>query len=153
MKPFLIYILFASVMFMNGDVLAGDGSIAGLLKYPEPAGEKCVEPTDVMRRGHMDMIQHQRDETMRKGIRGITAKYSLKGCIDCHADYDDQGKAVPINGEGQFCQSCHDYAAVSIDCFSCHRTTPDGENKMRQSAKTPHNLPGAPVTALGADYE
>ena len=139
MKSFLSYLLFASIVFMSGGVLAGDGSIAGLLKYPEPAGEKCVEPTDVMRRQHMDLIQHQRDETMHKGIRGITAKHSLKGCIDCHVGYDDKGEAVSINDEGQFCQSCHNYAAVSIDCFSCHRTTPDGENKMRKSAMTnPH---------------
>jgi len=136
MKSFLSYLLFASVVFMSGGVLAGDGSIAGLLKYPEPAGEKCVEPTDVMRRGHMDLIQHQRDETMHKGIRGITAKHSLKGCIDCHVGYDDKGEAVSVDDKGQFCQSCHNYAAVSIDCFSCHRTTPDGENKMRKSAMT-----------------
>jgi len=136
MKPFLISLLFASVVFMSGGVLASDGSIAGLLKYPEPAGEKCVEPTDVMRRGHMNMIQHQRDETMYKGIRGITAKYSLKDCIDCHVGYDDKGEAVSVDDEGQFCQSCHSYAAVIIDCFACHRTTPDGENKMRKSAMT-----------------
>ena len=139
MKSFLTHLLIAGLLLTGGAAIATDVDDISLLKYPEPAGEKCVEPTDVMRREHMDLIQHQRDETMRNGIRGITAKHSLKGCIDCHVGYDDQGKAVSINDEGQFCQSCHNYAAVSIDCFSCHRTTPDGEDKMRQSAMTnPH---------------
>ena len=32
-------------------------------------GDKCVEPTDVMRRNHMEFILHQRDDTMRRGVR------------------------------------------------------------------------------------
>ena len=46
--------------------------------------EQCVEPTEVMRRDHMQMILHQRDETMHQGIR--TVKHSLKNCVNCHAD-------------------------------------------------------------------
>lgn len=133
MKSFLTQILLTGFLLVSGATFAGDDLKSGLPKYPEPVGEKCVEPTDVMRREHMNFILHQRDETMHEGIRGITAKHSLKDCIDCHVGYDDQDKAIPINDEGQFCQSCHNYAAVSIDCFSCHRTTPDGENKMRKS--------------------
>ena len=139
MKSFLTHLLLVGFLLISGASFAGDDSRSGLPKWPEPAGEKCVESVEVMRLEHMDFIQHQRDETMYKGVRGITAKYSLKGCIDCHVGYDDQEKAVPIDAKGQFCQSCHNYTAVSIDCFSCHRTTPDGENKMRQSAMTnPH---------------
>ena len=108
-----------------------------LPKYPEPVGEKCVEPTDIMRREHMNMILHQRDETVHKGIRGITAKHSLKDCIDCHAGYDEQNKPLPINAKGQFCESCHTYAAVSIDCFGCHRTTPLENNPRRAANKKP----------------
>jgi len=139
MKTFLTHLLIAGLLLTGGAAIATDVADISLLKYPEPAGEKCVEPAEKMRREHMDLIQHQRDETMRNGIRGITAKHSLKGCIDCHVGYNEQGNAVSINAEGQFCQSCHNYAAVSIDCFSCHRTTPDGENPMRKSAMTnPH---------------
>ena len=36
-----------------------------------------------MRRNHMDDLKHQRNDTMRKGIR--TTKYSLQKCVDCHA--------------------------------------------------------------------
>ncbi len=84
--------------------------------------EQCVEPTSVMRRNHFEFIKHQRDLTVHEGIRG--SKHSLSGCVDCHARKDTSGKAVPVNAEGQFCDGCHDYAAVSLDCFSCHRTTP-----------------------------
>jgi predicted CXXCH cytochrome family protein len=84
--------------------------------------EQCVEPTSVMRRNHFEFIKHQRDLTVHQGIRG--SKHSLSGCVDCHARKDASGKAVPVNAEGQFCDGCHDYAAVSLDCFSCHRTTP-----------------------------
>lgn len=130
MKSFLTHLLFAGFLLVNGAAFAGDDSRVSLPKYPAPTGEKCVEPADVMRRGHMDFIQHQRDETMRNGIRGVAAKHSLKGCINCHVGYDDQNKAISINAEGQFCQSCHDYVAVSIDCFSCHRTTPSDSNEV-----------------------
>jgi hypothetical protein len=77
-------------------------------------GEKCVEPTDVMRRDHMNFILHQRDETMHRGIR--TSRHSLKNCVNCHAD----PKTGSVLGKDGFCQGCHTYAAVSIDCFSCH---------------------------------
>lgn len=138
MKLSLKLFLLIGLLLTGGISLAGENQ-RGLPKYPEPAGEKCVEPTDVMRREHMNFIMHQRDETMHKGIRGITAKHSLKDCIDCHAGYDEAGKPQPINAEGQFCESCHNYTAVSIDCFSCHRTTPTDDNKMRKSAMmNPH---------------
>ncbi|MGD2056814.1 MAG: sulfur reduction protein DsrJ, partial [Gammaproteobacteria bacterium] len=40
----------------------------------------CVEPTEEMRRNHMEYILHQRDETMHRGIR--TKQYSLEECIN-----------------------------------------------------------------------
>lgn len=77
-------------------------------------GEKCVEPTDDMRRNHMKYILHQRDKTMHQGIR--TTKHSLKNCVDCHADPATNS----VLGQDGFCSSCHQYASVQIDCFSCH---------------------------------
>lgn len=77
-------------------------------------GEKCVEPTDEMRRNHMKKILHQRDRTMHDGIR--TTQHSLKNCVNCHAD----PKTNSVLGKDGFCSSCHRYAAVSIDCFECH---------------------------------
>jgi hypothetical protein len=88
--------------------------------------DSCVAPTDVIRRNHMDFLKHGRDETVRDGVRGLD--YSLAECIDCHAASDDTGKPVPVDAEGQFCESCHSYVAVSPACFQCHRTTPEKQS-------------------------
>lgn len=87
-----------------------------------------------MRRNHMKLLVHQRDDTLRGGIR--SGKYSLKACVACHASPVSQSvNAEPTN----FCQGCHNYAAVKIDCFECHANTPP--------ANAPHplvseNIPG-----------
>ncbi len=81
------------------------------------AGDRCVEDTAFMRKNHMKLLLHQRDETMHKGIR--TEKYSLKNCINCHASTKDNSV---IGSDEHFCQSCHTYAAVKLDCWECHAT-------------------------------
>ena len=88
----------------------------------EGAGEACVEPVETMRRQHMDFLLHQRDVTVHQGIR--EQRHSLIGCVDCHTAKDSNGEYISINAEGQFCQSCHVYSAVKIDCFECHATVP-----------------------------
>ncbi len=90
---------------------------------PKGRGDKCVEPLNVIRPAHMHFLNHHRDETMHEGIR--TKKYSLKNCLACHASKDDAGNWVPVNAPGQFCESCHSYAAVSMDCFECHAAKPE----------------------------
>lgn len=75
---------------------------------------RCVAPSDVMRRTHMDMLKHQRHRTVREGVRG--EKASLGGCVDCHASKTTN----TVLGADGFCQSCHSYAAVKPDCFDCH---------------------------------
>jgi hypothetical protein len=94
---------------------AGDGRTPLPVIEPAAAGTQCVEPSDVMRRYHMRFLEHQRDDTVRGGVRG--AKYSLKACIDCHASAKTASVA---KAETNFCTSCHSYAAVRIDCFDCH---------------------------------
>ena len=89
-------------------------------------GGKCVEPTDEMRRNHMNMILHQRDRTMHDGVR--SQKHSLKNCIDCHAD----PKTNSVLGADGFCQSCHIRAAVSMDCFECHSPSPRSAASSRK---------------------
>ena len=79
---------------------------------------KCVEDTATMRREHPDMLRHQRDLTLHEGIR--TPRHSLKECVGCHAS----AKTGSVLGEKGFCQSCHDYASVRIDCFRCHASKP-----------------------------
>lgn len=81
---------------------------------------------EFMRHNHMDLLKHQRYATMHKGVRGKPD--SLKKCVSCHAvesDHTKTGKFVSIESSKHFCRVCHDYAAVRIDCFSCHASTPD----------------------------
>lgn len=84
--------------------------------------DSCVEPTDFMRRNHMEVIKHQRDETVHNGIR--STKHSLAGCIECHVSYAPDATPVPVNAEGQFCIGCHEFAAVGMNCFGCHASAP-----------------------------
>ena len=100
---------------------AGTGGLLPVI--PMGQGDSCVEDTDFMRRNHMDLLSHQRDKTMLKGIRGKA--YSLKECISCHAVNGPDAKPVTVSSPQHFCRSCHDYAAVSIDCFQCHASRPE----------------------------
>jgi len=100
-------------------VFAADSS-----RVPKPVieaakGEKCVESTDFMRRNHMELLKHQRDETMHKGIR--TRNHSLNGCIECHASRKNNSV---VGSDQNFCQSCHSYVAAKLDCFECHSSKP-----------------------------
>lgn len=98
---------------------------------------QCVADTATMRRDHMKLLMHQRERTMHEGIR--TRQHSLNGCIECHAS----SKTGSVLGENGFCQSCHSYAGVSLDCFECHQA--------RVKAVKPANLP-TPVR-IGAREE
>jgi [DsrC]-trisulfide reductase subunit J len=100
-------------------VLAGDGGNLQPKIEKATRGERCVADPAFMRRNHMDLLKHQRDDTVRGGIRG--AKYSLGECIGCHASAKTDSVA---QAPSDFCVSCHRYAAVSIDCFECHSSKP-----------------------------
>lgn len=108
MKTILLILLFAISPAWAADSIAPKLDIG-------KGGEHCVEDTKFMRLNHMRLIVHQRDETVRKGIRG--SKYSLAGCVDCHASTKNNSV---LGSNENFCQGCHAYAAVKIDCFECH---------------------------------
>jgi len=82
----------------------------------ESPGTQCVAPPEEMRRNHMEMLKHQRNLTLREGIRGT--KVSLNGCIECHAS---KKTGSVVGGNDNFCQGCHAYAAVKLDCWDCHQ--------------------------------
>jgi hypothetical protein len=103
---------------------AAPESPAAPSRVPKPLvesarGDKCVEDTQFMRKNHMKLLTHQRDRTVHQGVR--TAQHSLKGCIECHASR--KTGSVAASNEN-FCQACHSYAAVQIDCFECHASKP-----------------------------
>lgn len=106
---------------------------------PRPAhgkGEKCVADTDWMRQNHMTALMHQRNETVHEGIR--TKRFSLMGCIDCHAVKGADGKPVSFASPQHFCRTCHDYTAVQIDCFECHASRPEAKAAAAGDAPPAH---------------
>jgi hypothetical protein len=123
------------LLLFNGPVFPGDSRVP-LPEVPQGKGDRCVEPTPVIRRNHMEFLLHQRDETMHLGIR--TKKHSLNECVECHVQHDAQGQAIPVNAPGQFCDSCHRYAGVNIDCFQCHATTPDSGSQPPHEMSVAH---------------
>ena len=113
-------------------------------RFSETQG--CVEPTADMRRNHMKYLLHQRDETMHEGVR--TKQHSLVECINCHVS--DSPDAARVSSEGHFCNSCHSYAAVNIDCFQCHADRPV-KTSARQVMPAVAESGSASVTVLAIE--
>ena len=101
--------------------------------------DSCVEPTDLMRRQHMEFIKHQRIATVHEGIR--IERYSLSGCVDCHISYNAEQIPQPINQSDQFCGACHAFAAVNLNCFDCHAAVPNG-TPLNAAAIAAHDAAG-----------
>jgi hypothetical protein len=108
---------FAALLVAAGAAYAADsGRTPGPVVDIARPDTQCVAPADEMRRNHMKMLQHQRDRTLRLGERG--ARVQLNGCVECHAS----SESGSVAGRPQdFCESCHSYAAVKLDCFECHQ--------------------------------
>ena len=70
----------ALVAVSSAPTIAGDGGRTAkpVVEIANPG--KCVAPAEEMRRNHMEMLKHQRDRTMRQGIRGEPA--SLNASIE-----------------------------------------------------------------------
>ena len=94
---------------------AGATESYGMPKVDTGKGGQCVKEPQWMRKNHMHLLLHQRDETVHKGMRD--EKYSLKNCIECHASTRDDSVIARADS---FCVGCHRYEAVKIDCFECH---------------------------------
>jgi hypothetical protein len=119
--------ILAAALALAGVADAGEKQ-AGRVAVPAikiEKGEACVAPTGEMRRDHMKMLLHQRDRTMRQGLR--EPRFSLKNCVDCHASRETGS----VLGKDGFCSSCHRYAAVSMDCFECHSPQPQKRTAAR----------------------
>jgi [DsrC]-trisulfide reductase subunit J len=107
----LIAMLAALLVFAPADAAES----AFMPKLDIGKGGQCVEAPQWMRKNHMKVLFHQRDETVHLGIRD--SKYSLKNCIECHASTKDDSV---IGRADSFCEGCHRFEAVKIDCFECH---------------------------------
>jgi hypothetical protein len=121
-----------------------EASSLGNVITPQPImpknAEQCVEPTEFMRREHMNLLLDQRDKTVIDGIR--TKKYSFTGCIDCHAQPAEGGRIVRAEDPDYFCTACHQYTAVKIDCFECHSDQPSAAAQQVSQSFNSLNLAG-----------
>ena len=131
----------AFVALLAAAGFAGAQQLADAGRTPEPhpiipkaAGDHCVRPVEFMRRSHMTMLKHQRDETVHEGVRG--GAFSIAQCVACHAVSGADGQPVSYADPKHFCRSCHDYAAVTIDCFECHASKPAPAAKAASLAPT-----------------
>ena len=115
--------LFSGLALTFVAVSAAAQADGGLLpEIPAAKGERCVEPTEVMRRQHMDFILHQRDQTVHRGIR--TEKHRFVNCINCHVQARADGTYPRYADADHFCESCHRFSSVNMDCFQCHADRP-----------------------------
>lgn len=95
------------------------GTISLLPHIERATSGPCIADPATMRRHHMEMLRHQRQRTVHLGERG--AAVSLERCVACHASKSSGSVAA---AQGDFCVSCHAYAAVQVDCFECHASRP-----------------------------
>jgi len=113
---------------------ADESHDSSLLETARAKSKQCVDDTAYMRTNHMEKILHQRDDTLRKGIRGEV--YSLKECISCHVP---ENTNVRYGDDKHFCSSCHNYTAVTIDCFQCHADRVTTDNKQSSNSHAKHH--------------
>lgn len=119
-KTIYVIVIFLIIMIIPFAVNIGNASPAPEPSLDTPAinamSEKvCIEDTDFMRSHHMQMLVEWRDETVRDGARqyvstsGQVYEKSLDDtCLVCHSNPE------------QFCDTCHTYANVEINCWDCH---------------------------------
>jgi hypothetical protein len=113
----------AFLLSASGAATGGEGPA-----IPKPAqGQRCIRDNAFMRRYHMTMLYQQRDAVVHQGDR--SGEFSIARCVTCHAVPGADGKPVSYADPKHFCRACHDYEAVKIDCFDCHRSTPQAPVK------------------------
>ncbi len=116
-------VVLLSLMTASFSALSEENKGLVIPKATKSAGkDKCVLPVEDMRRNHMTYILHQRDRTVHEGYR--VKKFSLTECVNCHVPVKPKGQEIRVSSKEHFCNSCHTYAAVSIDCFQCHNDQP-----------------------------
>jgi len=95
----------------------GTGEVAYIAEEKLPdEEEQCVLPLNVQRDRHKDLLNDWKKSVVREGNSiyvtsdGREFEMSLTGtCMSCHTN------------KTEFCDKCHSLAAVSPDCWSCHK--------------------------------
>jgi hypothetical protein len=93
----------------------------------------CVEPRAAMLREHPKILNQWREQAVRHGVRqyrssdGQTFPASLNGgCLHCH-------QSAP-----GFCTRCHAEVGISLNCWSCHKDSPDELPSLTRSQQSSH---------------
>lgn len=141
LRQFVKYaIMLTGLMALSVSSFAGElGPKPPKAKQRFSAEQACVEPIADIRKNHMDYLLHKRDQTLREGVR--TKQHSLVECINCHVTPNEKGEYARFGDDKYFCSSCHNYAAVKVDCFDCHSDLPqDAATHMHSlNATSPHH--------------
>ncbi len=148
---FRLLLIFALAFGPAGTVTAEDHGepISKMLPQLPPAtGEPHPEGNEFWRKKHMELLSHDRNLTVREGEREIQA--SLKECFVCHQAKDENGTPVSADDPRNFCRVCHDFVGIKVDCFVCHRSTPDG---VDEAARIPGSEDRADMVRDGPDLE
>lgn len=123
-------LVLAAVLAAVSLAAGAEGSRVPAPRYTVDKSTSCVAPPDVMRRTHMQMLKHRRDRTVHLGVRG--GDEALTRCLECHAS---KSTGAAIGAPDAFCQSCHQYVGVRLDCFDCHQGKPGAVAKL--TSKSP----------------
>lgn len=127
-----IFVIIATFPFLVNQGKASAGPDINLNTPAIAAGGECIESAEYMKANHMQMLLDWRDEAVREGkqvyvnSQGKEFEISLQNtCMECHSDNDAfTANAIPtatdVTTPNNFCFSCHDYASVEPDCWSCH---------------------------------
>jgi len=82
------------------------GVSTGAPALAEGKGPKCVKDGSWMKRNHMTLLKHVREDSVRQGV--LAGDSGLRGCIACHPK------------RGEFCDKCHSYVGANPECWRCH---------------------------------
>lgn len=150
-----VFVIIFPLLYNQGKANAGPDINLDTPEIAKLADKECIEPTEYMRANHMQLLLEWRDAKVRDGAttyvnsKGQSYDISLQDtCLKCHSDSTaskatssaNNQSANPISSgakaseasvtssPNQFCFSCHDYAAVEPNCWSCH-SDPRGAQK------------------------
>ena len=83
-------------------------------ELPIPQEEQTIGYAEYKRANHMQILDDWKTSVVRDGDRmymseqGIAYMMSLQNsCLECH-------------NVQQFCDACHNFADVSLNCWTCH---------------------------------
>lgn len=150
-----VFIIIFPILYNQGKANAGPDINLDTPEIAKLADKECIEPTEYMRANHMQLLLQWRDAAVREGAtvyvnsQGDSFEISLEDtCLKCHSDNTASKGNSSTNSQStnsisnpanalaasvtsspnQFCFSCHDYAAVEPNCWSCH-SDPRGAQK------------------------